>query len=431
MKDKILFPKILTTLATLLFLIGCSNDDCNNPDASVQDANSVYQIYLSIFATRSCSPDTEIGAGFYYWSDQTTLLDMTTYDDVFSLLTAYKKQVPLDRFSYITTVTADEDRQQGNGSGLGFSFRYTEDGDIEVTYVYPDSGTNSAGIIRGDILSDYDVEYDNYDNATRMTGTLNGTTSFEINAQAFDIEPLFGSKIIESNGKSIGYLYLTSFIELADERFTDQFQAFANSGIDELVIDLRYNGGGRISTANNLASFILNNSHTGQVFTTLKYNELYSSSNQNYFFRQQGDDLDLSRIFILTTQNSASASELMINGLKPYIDVIVVGEQTYGKPVGMATFAIDHYLFALINFEGVNANDEGGYFDGISPTPTCFIEDDTSLQLGEETEALFAGALSYIKTGSCVTASQTLQLGVPSHHTKKKPLENHIPAMFE
>jgi C-terminal processing protease CtpA/Prc len=126
--------------------------------------------------------------------------------------------------------------------------------------------------------------------------------------------------------------------------------------------------------------------------------------NKTTRFTNPEQALNLSRLVVITTRSSASASELVINTLRPYLPVVVIGNTTYGKPVGQYGFTFCDKVLAPVSFSIKNANNEGDYFDGIPPT--CVAADDITHQLGDTAEGSFAEALTYLRTGACTARSE-------------------------
>jgi hypothetical protein len=203
----------------------------------------------------------------------------------------------------------------------------------------------------------------------------------------------------------VGYLDYTQFVTYSENDLAAAVTSFANQGATELVLDLRYNGGGDVATARDLASMIAGARVAGQVFAGLRFNDKNQAKNQNILFTAPaGATPNLSRVVIIASSGTASASELVINGLKPFMNVVLIGDTTYGKPYGFEPFEYCGTVYNAVNFESVNALGAGGYTSGIPPT--CPANDDLDHQLGDPNEGELAAALSYISTGQCPPVSQ-------------------------
>jgi len=178
------------------------------------------------------------------------------------------------------------------------------------------------------------------------------------------------------------------------------------------VLDLRYNGGGLVDVAVHLSSLIGGALTNGQVLAVYDHNDKNRRYNTTLRFENPEQALSLSRLVVIATQSSASASELVINALRPYVPVAIIGDTTYGKPVGQYGITFCDKVLAPVAFALRNAAGEGDYFSGLAPT--CAAADDIEHDLGDAAEASFAEALAYIRTGACsaqaTSAARTLRL---------------------
>lgn len=319
-----------------------------------------------------------------------------------------------------------------------------------VRYVIPNSDAAQKGVQRGMIFNTINGAQITNDNFS----LLRELASYEIGWATFDgtnITPtgqstnLIKSELIENpihisntftiDGQKIGYLMYNGFTSDFDAQLNNVFGTFKAEGVNELILDLRYNSGGSVRSATDLASMITG-SFTGQVFSTRVWNpELQAIFEQNdpedLIIRfnssiESGaaiNSLNLSRVYVLTTGSTASASELIINGLDPYIEVITIGRTTTGKFQASTTFydgpapnfrrsqasASHFYAIQPLIFTLANANGVSGFEDGIPPTIE-FPENFANLGvLGELDEPLLEAALDEI-FGRSPQSSVQLQL---------------------
>lgn len=349
-----------------------------------------------------------------------------------------------DRFSYITSdyreleaLLAGITLNHGMEYGLVYYPGSTTNVFGYVRYVLPNSDASNKGVIRGMIFNSFNGTQLTVDNYTQ----LRSLTSYEIGLATFDgtnvtptgetislsktemtENPVHLSSIINYGGQKVGYLLYNGFTSTFENELNTAFGMFKTEAVTDLIVDLRYNGGGSVRTATYLASMI-----TGQFNNQVFYTEQWNPELQEHF--EQTDpgrltgkfvntlgggtalnSLNLSRVFILTTANTASASELVINGLNPYIEVIQVGGTTTGKFQASSTFydapapnfsrneASNAHYYAIqpLIFTTANANGETGFIDGLSPDIEIF-EDFSNLGiLGNENEPLLNTALNYI-----------------------------------
>ena len=220
----------------------------------------------------------------------------------------------------------------------------------------------------------------------------------------------YGAKVIQDGGRSIGYLNLRTFIDTAEPDLRAAFASFKAQGVTELIIDLRYNGGGLISIA-ELVGNLLGEGRGGQVFERIAFRDSKASENETYAFQVQPESIAPTRIAFIGTGSTASASELLINGFVPYLgtSMALVGSNTYGKPVGQIALdrpACDDRL-RLVALKIENAAGQGEYYNGLATTVpvTCAAADDLSRQLGDPAEAMIRAALDFLAGRSCTAIS--------------------------
>jgi GH24 family phage-related lysozyme (muramidase) len=179
---------------------------------------------------------------------------------------------------------------------------------------------------------------------------------------------------------------------------TNVFNRFVAANVTDVIVDLRYNGGGYVSVSEALADFLIKPSANGNIMMTQQYNQNYSDLNEVTMFRKRGS-LNVDNIFFVVTDNTASASELLINNLKPYMNVKLVGpEATYGKPVGFFPIGVGDWYVFPVSFRSTNGQNQGNYFDGISVDQQ--VSDGLDKDWGDRQESALASVLSYIGTGT-------------------------------
>ena len=313
-----------------------------------------------------------------------------------------------------------------------------------VTYILEGSDAAEEDISRGDIFTGVDGQNlnlsnyrellfgDNLDYTLTMADLNNNLLSPDgknitlTKTENFQSNPIQLNKIIELGGTKVGYLMYNQFTQGFDDDLNEVFSNFKAEGVDELVLDLRYNGGGLVSSAIHLSGMItgqFNNEKFASFIYNRKVMDLYNSveelkSRLNINFTNQLGDgspinsLNLNKVYIITSNRSASASELVINGLSPYIDVVQVGDNTYGKNVGgpaavydyidnQKTINPDHtYAMYPMTFYIANGEEFYDYADGLAPQEDLKLKEDlTNLgELGENSDPLLALALNHISS---------------------------------
>lgn len=254
-------------------------------------------------------------------------------------------------------------------------------------------------------------------NATTFTFLKpDGTTvDASLNAASYQENPVMLDSVYTVGAKKIGYFVFSSFLgdtNAVYNNFSRIANRFASEGVQDLVVDLRYNGGGYVSVAEKLADYLAPNSANGGVMITQKFNKNYSAYNSTDLFRKEGP-LNLSRIFFIVSSSTASASELLINSLKPYMDVVLLGaSKTHGKPVGFFPIPVGNWYIFPVSFSTVNKNGEGAYYGGLSLNNQ--VADGLDKDWGDLTETSLASAVKYIASGSFRVADAGKTLALPT-----------------
>jgi carboxyl-terminal processing protease len=351
----------------------------------------------------------------------------------------------------------------GSANDYGFSVQYNDDTDLRVKYVYPNSPAAQQGLTRGCKLTSINGRTNltyptavNFLNSaifgTNPTITLafndiNGNPKTAVvSSSLYTVNPILYTHVYTVNAKKVGYIVFNSFTNNVSAELNTAFASFATQGVSELIVDLRYNGGGYVSTATQIINLAAPAGETGNTMFTSYYNSYLQSitsaqrkasvlahqpllddagklqtftSGVNGTYATYADldfsptaadniekfaksgSLALNRIYFLVTGSTASASELTINSLKPVMDVKLIGSTTYGKPVGFFPIRIDKVDMYIPEFETKNKLGVGGYYSGL--TVDKVSPEDLTKAWGDETETLLAYALLYAKTGNFVT----------------------------
>ncbi len=347
----------------------------------------------------------------YLWfEDVPSNIDYAKYSDPQSMINALRVDPP-DLWSF--TMTQQEYEDYINQKTAGFGFGYRSDFFIYLVRI---NAPAYQLLYRGDEILEINGKAvtsllikeasDNLNTPTTFTLLRDGSEmDVTVTPREYTFSVSLG-EIITQGTQKIGYLRYDSFTETSVAEFENIFTRFYTEKIDELVIDMRYNGGGSVATASALLDNITN-AYASQRQMFLDWNFNYQKNNSSYTFEdaelQDGNELTMPRVFFLTTKGSASASEAVINALVPYLgkdNVVTIGDVTHGKPVGMSgrTYGINYYF--LINFFVRNNVAETTSFDGIPVT--CAAEDDLTHLMGDADETMLKTALNYIETGVCL-----------------------------
>lgn len=442
----------------LCFLASCSK----NTDVTPSSSNNTADINTWIYNTMN---------DVYFWYDQMPALSsLNTAEDTDSFFEklVYQRST-VDRFSMVTD-DADALEQAFKGVSKILGIRYVlgyldnthSNMGLFLSYVVPTSPAANASLQRGDIVVKVNGQNITASNYTTLLGnnsvtfTLGKISSGTIVEDSKTVtltktevteNPVGFSTIIQKQAanKTIGYLVYTQFIpgletgdaQLYDNQLRQIFSNFKNQGVNELVLDLRFNPGGYISSATTLASLIVKNLSAGKVFFKNQYNQKYQDYYQkmygakvfNNYFTIENSNIgnNLTRVFVLTSNNTASASELVINGLKPYMDVITIGEHTYGKNLFGTIIGDDKNrwkwgLYVMLGqTTNVNGESDYGTVNGITPTYTVADNVIPFKAFGDDTEPLFRKALQMMGVsvsagpGGRVEATQSIEMEVHEH----------------
>ncbi len=428
--------KLLYISALLLGLASCNKtiETKAIPDISTNTASASSDSAANTFIYGAMKD-------YYLWSDQmpslaSTAIKLKPTDYFYTLLYGYDT---IDRFSWMDTSAANLTNQLNGINtvlGIKYSALYADLSQTNIifaiSYVLKGSAAEAAGLKRGDIIYKVDgkqITVSNYQtilqnqtisielaNYANSVFTASGKT-ISITKTTLQTNPILKDTVVEWGGKKVGYLNYLQFLNSFDDSLRavfNRFKNYKNTGIDELVLDLRFNGGGYVVSSDLLTSLIVKDlpSKVGAVMNKKVYNNAYTAvlkkeaNSDQYFitnFKSESANLGkLNRVFILTSPGTASASELVINNLRPFMDVVLIGEHTYGKNVGSFTItdSKQRWSFGLqpITFKIVNSKEESNYGTVNGFIPDYVLKDNVIpfKPFGDPTETYFGKALSII-----------------------------------
>jgi carboxyl-terminal processing protease len=393
------------------------------------------------------------------------------------------------KYSYIDDITDNNAAQSfvvrkkaaveldGSGFDLGFFWFIPYGSNTNYSFyvmgVYPNSPAAKAGITRGAIInkvngkaigtnypSEYLVVY-NLVEEDPTTATISGVkadgtpfTDVVLTKTKYTTSPVFATKTFTAGTKKIGYLAFSQFSNLEKNARADldaAFSKFAKDGVSDLIIDLRYNGGGFVNTAEYMINLMAPASATGTMFTEY-YNETmqkgeatilenqplldendkiqysdgkivtyadidFSVEENTILFSKQGNLTNVANVVFLVTGNTASASELVINSLKPHLNVKLVGRQTYGKPVGFFPIKLEKkYDVYMSMFESKNSLGKSDYYAGFTPDlvdrNTSELYDDATHDFGDSSESYTKAAIGLLAPGATVTTTANAVMSI-------------------
>ena len=371
---------------------------------------------------------------YYYWYQH---LPANVNPASFNTPEAYLEAVrfrPIDTsYSYITSAAAN-DAFYSDSQFIGYGFgQQTTTSEIRVLQVYEESPALEAGLSRGDRITHVNGQTVAAMVANNTISSAFGATEVGVASEVTFVKPSGEERqarmvkrlvtiptvslthVVDVDGRRVGHLFFRNFVRPSAAALNDAFAALKTAGATELVLDLRYNGGGLVDIAVQLASLIGGARTSGQVMINWTHNDKVGPvlNKVTRFLETPEQTLNLQRLVVITTRSSASASELIINSLRPYMPVTVIGDTTYGKPVGQYGFNFCEKVLVPVAFSLKNVNNEGDFFNGIPVD--CAAPDDITHQLGDPAEASYAEALTFIRTGACSAraegAARTLRFG--------------------
>jgi C-terminal processing protease CtpA/Prc len=421
--------------------------------------------------------DTTYDLPTYYWYSQVPKLDplSSTYDSADVLLSKMKTYAinsntgrPYDKYSFLDHGEVQGEIQQGVAGDLGMQVTYAGDGTAANTSLYvlfadKNSPSGQVGVTRGwqiTAINGAAVTYDG-NNGSNVNNVIQevyydpkpvsftfkkpdgSTQTSSLTKTAYNINPVLFDSVYTVSGKKVGYFVFNTFSAVVNDQgntltkseIDRVFGKFESAGISDLIVDLRYNGGGSVGTTEYLDSLIAPSTVAGKEMYHYLYNDKLTAMQSEIGLQDKvlfngGGSLQLQHVFFIGSSHTASASELTINNLKPYMDVKLVGDTTYGKPVGFFTFHITDFpnggakkdladLYA-INFETRNANNKGEYYDGL--IPNSIAADYVDVPWGNPMDDNLSQIFSYISSGSYkriapaerMAANKSLRMSIPA-----------------
>lgn len=342
------------------------------------------------------------------------------------LYTGTDPAFPADRFSRSES-TASFNRFYGDGQTLGYGvavngFEVGAGGPLYVRYVEPASDAAVQGVVRGDevvsvngrtaaemiLADDYSLLTAGHtgDRVTLQLRRAGATRTVVVEAKVFSLTPVSGAQVLQTpGGRTVGYLMVKDMLTQADAGLDSAFALFRSRGVQDLVLDLRYNGGGLVSVGATLASYVAGargfSGGSARTYASLLYNDKRAAANNQAFrFEAHANALGAARVYVLTGPRTASAAEQVINGLAGIdVQVVTVGDLTFGKPVGSLPAGYCGTTYSAVNFESVNARNEGRWFDGFDAT--CPVAEDFTRDIGATDDPLLMAAAHHADNGAC------------------------------
>lgn len=328
-----------------------------------------------------------------------------------------------------------------------------------IKYVVPNSPASKQNLVRGQLFTKVNgtkITVSNYQTvispmfennpftlttATAANGSLTETATLTLTPVEMQEDPIPVTSVYTTpNGTKVGYLYYSQFLDEYDDKLVQSFASFKAAGVSQLVLDLRYNPGGSISSAALITALIQKGFLEENIFVQFQGNKYMGKNNFRYsdifnssaFPTIKSANLNLPTVYVLATEYSASASELVINNLRPFINVVHIGDVTVGKNQASRTiydqrkperitWAIQPIMFKLANKDGF-----GDYESGLSPQYAVNELDQPLYPLGDTRDPLFIKALSLIDGGMTTSAKSVESKSGGLKFGQSLPLEKKI-----
>lgn len=327
---------------------------------------------------------------------------------------------PIDLFSSVGSLQADTQFfGEGRFEGFGFSWRFVDPASTEfrITRVFSGSPAAVGGLDRGQrLLSLNGRTIEDIEAAEGVSAVFasNDTLTFEmervdltvfsssITKDVVTIDPVPQWRLIDQGPgvPPVGYVELTTFVSTADAELGTAFSAFRDANVTDVILDLRYNGGGLVSTAELLGDFLGGDVAENLVFSLTEFNaDRAAVYNRSTFFSRLANSINLDQLVVIASRGTASASELVTNGLIPHATVTIVGDNTFGKPVGQIGLEFCEKILRPTSFRLANADGDGDYFDGLPVD--CPSADELSVPVGDDLDPNMIAAMSVLNTGAC------------------------------
>jgi len=381
---------------------------------------------------------------YYLWYNLMPVVVKTDYKNPYDLLNAMAYKT-IDRWSFVQTYDEYVAQSQGSFVGHGISMGLDASNKVRIAQIYKNSPLYSKGVRRGWVVKklngkDLAPIFIAKDGAaysaligkseaditnTFLFQTPLGKDSTIVSAKAsFTLNTVVLADTLHLKSGITGHLVFDQFIPPSNQELQTAFAYFSLNNVKDLIVDLRYNGGGDLSVLTNMASYVAGAARFNTPFVKLTYNDKNSSYNVPFNFTTVPTPLSLSKVIVITTRGTASASEDFINGLRPVVDVKCIGDTTNGKPVGMIGIVYKtDYMFWPISFSLVNSANQGDFYEGI--VPEKYVPDDISHDWNDRNEACLKESIYYLEHGTI--SAKGLDLSKPSRSVRfeEKSVKNN------
>ena len=404
MKRLFVLPFIL-----MFFILSCKkNDTTPPPDTGLTPAMARDSLYALMNQ-------------WYYWYSYMPAVNKDNYADPYALLEAMRYKT-LDKWSFVEDYDTFVAEMQGTFVGHGFRIGLDNQDNARIAEIYNLSPLYAEGVRRGWIVKSINgtavapiLKSGDSNAYTNLIGPStagitnvfvfvkpdNTETTITSTKTTFTINSVILYDTLHLSSGITGHLVFDSFIQPSEQELNTAFGYFKACNVTDLILDLRYNSGGYLYIAQELASYVAGNAlaSDNSIFARLVYNDKNQAENYSYQFQPTTSPLTLNKLVVITSRLTASASEAVMNGLRPYMSIIGIGDTTYGKPVGMNGWDVGKkYFFWPVTFKMVNSNNQGDYYAGFPPAKA--VADDITHDFNDRNELCLSESIHYLETGS-------------------------------
>jgi len=407
-----------------IFFTSCKKDDITpvqNTTANAEARDALYDLMNE----------------WYFWYKNIPALTLTDYKDPYELLDATRYKT-IDRWSFVADYAAFMASMQGSFVGHGIRLGLDASNKARIVSIYNNAPMYPYKVRRGWIIKKINgvdlapiliagdaTAYNNllgpstagHQNTFLFTTNRGNDTTITTTKAGFTVNSVTYYDTLVLKSGTTGYLVFDEFIEPSSNELKTAFAFFKANNVNDLILDLRYNSGGILSVATELATYISGKTLT-DVLVKSTFNDKKSSNNSTTYFTTVTSPLNLTRLAVITTRETASASEVVINGLKPYMTVVTIGDTTNGKPTGMNVWTYStRFVYAPVTFKLVNSSDFGDFYAGFAPAK--YVSDDITHDWGDRNEFCLKEAIHYMETGAI--KSKSAYAFSPSVQFSEKP----------
>ena len=397
---------LLIIALSVLLVTSCKKDDTEPEKVPTPDEIARDEFY-------------SIMKSYYLWDKLMPVVVKEDYPGPRELLEAMRYE-KLDRWSYVQDYADYVNQSQAIFVGHGIRIGLDYNNKTRIAQIYNKSPMYALGVRRGWVikkLNDTDLapifiagDGEAYYNliGPSTAGVTNKflfvtpegkDSTITTTKSTFTLNTVLYYDTLHLKTGITGHLVFEQFVQPSNAELETAFAFFKANNINNIIVDLRYNGGGDLSVLQNLAAHIGGSSKFGKPFLTLTHNQQQTSRNQTYNFGTVASPVSVAKMIVITTRSTGSASEDLINGLKPFMEIKTVGDTTNGKPVGMYGFKQSTlYMFWPISFELLNTAGEGEFYDGFFPEK--YVPDDITHDWGDRNESCLKEAIYLMENGT-------------------------------